>query len=72
MIEGVGGGEILGVAETKLVMVNLRDGHGQNMVKLAVVVPGGDIYFLDDKTVGKPAQAWVRKGILRKLGLLKE
>jgi len=68
--EGLGGGEILGVVETKTVMVNLRDGHGKEMVKLAIVVPGGDVYFLDESAVKvKAAQSWVRNGVLKKLGL---
>lgn len=67
--EGIGGGEVLGVVELKTVMVKIRDGHGQEVTKLVVVVPGGDIYFLDDKAIGKPAQKWVRSGVLKALGL---
>jgi len=72
VIEGIGGGEILGVIKTQLVMVNLRDGHGQSMVKLAIVVPGGEIHFLEDKVIGKPAQSWVKRGIQDKLSATKE
>ena len=66
--EGIGGGEVLGVAETKIVIVRLRDGHGQEMIKLAVVSPDGATNFFEDKVLGKPVQAWVKKGILRFLG----
>ncbi len=68
--ELLGGGEIIGVIETKTVMVRLRDGHGKEMVKLAIVVPGGEVYFLDESAVKvKQAQTWVKKGVLSKLGL---
>ena len=65
----VGGGEILGVVEIKPVMVKLRDGHGKEMVKIGLVIPGGDLYFIDEKTISKQAQSWVRNGVLKKLGL---
>jgi hypothetical protein len=67
--EGVGGGEVLGVVEVKHVMIKLRDGHGKDMVKLAFVIPGGDVYFLEEKVIGKPAQQWVRNAVLKALGL---
>lgn len=68
--EGLGGGEVLGVAETKTVMLKLRDGHGKEMVKFAYVVPGGEVYFIDEASVKlKPAQSWVKAGVLSKLGL---
>lgn len=67
--EGIGGGEILGVIELKPVMVKLRDGHGQEVTKLAIVVPGGEVYFINDTAIGKPAQKWVKAGVLKALGL---
>jgi hypothetical protein len=67
VIEGIGGGKIIGVIRADLVLVSLRDGHGQSMVKLAIMVPGGETYFLDDKMIGKPAQKWVRDGIKEQL-----
>ena len=63
-------GKVLGVVETKTVLVNLRDGYGKEMVKLAVVVPGGEVYFLDEAAIKtKPAQAWVKTAVLQKLAL---
>jgi hypothetical protein len=35
---------------------------------LTIVVPGGEVYFLD-KLPTKPAQGWAKRGILKKLGL---
>ena len=55
--------------EVKHVMIKLRDGHGKDMVKLAFVIPGGDVYFLEEKVIGKPAQQWVRNAVLKALGL---
>ncbi len=66
----LGGGEILGVSETKLVLVNLRDGLGKNETKLAMILPDKEIYFLDSKVVGRSAQKWAKHGILKKLGML--
>lgn len=66
---GLGVGEVIGVVEVKQVMIKLRDGHGREMTKLALVVPGGEIYFLDDRTVNtKPAQGWVKSAVISKLG----
>jgi hypothetical protein len=65
--ENVGGADILGVVEIKPVMVKMRDGHGVEMVKMGFLVPGGEVYFLEEKVV-KQAQNWVKKGVLKKVG----
>ena len=72
VIDGVGGGEVLGVAEIKTVMVKYRDGHGVEATKLAIVVAGGELYFLDDKAIGKQAQTWLKNEVFTRLGLTKE
>jgi hypothetical protein len=67
--EGIGGGEVQGVTELKTVIVKLRDGHGQEMVKIGLVVPEGDLYWLDERATNlRPAQAWVRRQVKRLLG----
>lgn len=68
VIEGTNAGEINGVIELKTVLVKLRDGHGKEMVKMAIVIPGGEVYFIKDSAIDLQAQTWVKKGILAKLG----
>lgn len=68
--DGIGGGELHGVVEVKQVLAKFRDGHGREMVRLAIVVPGGEVYFLDDRAMNtKPAQSWLKNAILKKMGL---
>jgi hypothetical protein len=66
--ENVGGAEVIGVVELRAIMVKLRDGNGVEMVKMGFQVPGGEVYFLDEKIISKPAQTWVKNGIVKKLG----
>lgn len=66
------GGEVLGVAELKPVMVKLRDGYGEEMVKIALIAPDGAVYFTDEDAMKiKPAQQWVKNAVLEKLGISK-
>jgi len=65
--ENTGGAEILGVLELKPIMVKMRDGHGAEMVKMGFLVPGGEVYFLEEKGISRPAQTWVKTGIQKKL-----
>ncbi len=69
--EALGPGEVLGITEVKTIICKLREGSGSRpLVKFAFVIPGGEVYFLDDQAARmKPAQQWVKKQILRKLGL---
>ena len=62
------GAEILGVVELRPIMVKMRDGNGLEMVKMGFQVPAGEVYFLDEKSISRPAQAWVKAGIIKKLG----
>ncbi len=69
--EGLGGGEVKGVAELKLVMVKYRDGHGIEAIRLAFVTPDGEVYFLDDRAVNlKPAQTWLKNGVAKALNIV--
>ena len=66
--ESLAGGEVLGVLEITPVLVNYRDGHGQTETKIALVIPGGEVYFLTKDGVDhRPAQTWVKKAISKKL-----
>ncbi len=65
----VGGGEVLGVLECRTVLLQLVDGNGEKMTKLAILIPGGDLVFIEKTAVGKPSQTWVKKQVLAKLGL---
>ena len=67
-----GTGEIQGTLELKTALVKMRDGRdGKTIVKIAFVVPGGEVYFLDDVAARmKPAQQWAKRQIMKKLGML--
>lgn len=68
----LGGGKVLGVVEVKTVLVQYVDGHGEKGVKLAAVIPGGEIYFFGRDAVDtRPAQGWMKAAILEKLPSLK-
>lgn len=65
-----GSGEVLGVLEIRPVIIKLRDGYGKDQVRIALVVPGGEVYYLDDAALRRnSAQAWVKKGVLDALGM---
>jgi hypothetical protein len=66
--ESLAGGEVLGVMEITPVLVNYRDGHGQTETRVALVIPGGEVYFLTKDGVDhRPAQTWLKKGIVSKI-----
>ncbi len=69
LVEGdLGGGKVLGVVDVKPVLVNYVDGHGEKGVKLAVVIPGGEIYFFSrDSVDARPAQTWMKAAILERI-----
>jgi hypothetical protein len=63
--EGLGGGSVEGVIPVQTVLVKYTDGHGVKAVKLAVVVPGGEVYFFDKDAVDeRPAQKWLKTAVL--------
>lgn len=49
-------------------LAKYRDGHDQEAVRLGFVI-GGEVRFLDEKYLSKPAQTWLRNDILIALGL---
>ena len=66
IVEGdLGGGEVKGVIPVKTVLVSFRDGHGKDEVKLAVVIPGGEVYFFGREALDtRPAQKWLKAAVL--------
>ncbi len=62
------GGEVLGALPVKTVLVRYRDGHGKESVQLAVVIPGGEVYFFDSKALDtRQAQKWLKAGVLESI-----
>ncbi len=54
----------MGVLPVKTVLVDYTDGHGQKAIKLAVVIPGGEVYFFGRDALDlRPAQSWLKKAI---------
>lgn len=59
---------MLGVLPVNTYLVRYRDGHGQEAIKLAVMVPGGDMYFFArDAVDSRPAQTWLKDGVAKKV-----
>ena len=66
--EDLGGGSVLGAVPVQTVLVKYRDGHGQESIKLAAIVPGGEVYFFSrDSLDDRQAQTWLKNGVLKKL-----
>jgi hypothetical protein len=65
----LGGGKIYGVMTVSTILVKYRDGReGKDEVRLAVVVPGGEVYFFTNGALDhRPAQQWVKDGIIKYL-----
>lgn len=62
------GGEVLGVLEVKTLLVKFRDGHGKEQVRLAALIPGGEMYFFDDKSINmRPAQKWLKAQVAERI-----
>lgn len=70
MEEGLSGGELLGTPiPVKTVLLKFRDGHGKEQTKLAIVIPGGEIYFMGKEAVDlRPAQQWLKAAVLKSMG----
>ncbi len=50
-------------------LVRYRDGHGQESVRLAAVIEGGEVYFFDGKALDmRPAQTWLKNAIKKEIG----
>lgn len=65
LVEGdLSGGKVKGVVEVKTLLVNYIDGHGLESTKLAVVIPGGEVYFFGREALDlRPAQTWLKASI---------
>lgn len=62
--EGLSRGKVLGVVEVRTVLVKYRDGHGAESTRLAALIPGGEVYFFDNKALDvRPAQTWLKAAI---------
>lgn len=62
--EVLSGGKVQGVVEVKTLLVKYRDGHGEESTKLAVVIPGGEVYFFGREALDlRPAQNWLKAAI---------
>lgn len=63
----LGGGKVIGVLDVKTVLVKYKDGHGVEDTKLAVVIPGGDVYFFGREALDlRPAQGWLKAAIIER------
>lgn len=67
--EDLSGGRVLGALPVSLVLVKYVDGqHGKEIARLAVVIPGGEVYFLNNNTIDmRPAQQWLKAGVQARL-----
>jgi hypothetical protein len=65
--EDLNGGRVHGVVPCTTVMIKFRDGRtGRDEVRLAVVVPGGEMYFFPTRQF-EPAQKWIRNAVVKEL-----
>lgn len=64
--DGISKGELLGPpVPVRTVLVRYKDGHGQEATKLAIVIPGGEIYFHGKDAVDtRPVQRWLKAAII--------
>ena len=49
-------------------LAKYQDGHDEEAIRIGFVV-GGEVRFLDDKVLSKPAQTWLKNDVLIALGL---
>lgn len=64
-IEDLRGGRVQGVSPVTTILVKYTDGHGKKEVRLAAVIPGGEIYFFTNNAIDtRPAQQWLKSAIL--------
>lgn len=66
--EDLSGGKVLGVLEVTTVLVKYTDGYGRSTVRLAVAIPGGEVYFFSNDSLDmRPAQQWLKKAVQARL-----
>lgn len=68
--DALGKGKVLGVLPVDTALIKFKDGRdGKEQVRLAVVIPGGEVYFFSDKALDlRPAQSWMKDEVRRKIG----
>lgn len=72
-IGDLGGGKVQGVTPVTTILVKYTDGHGKKEVRLAAVIPGGEIYFFTNNAIDtRPAQQWLKTAILEHLAEVKK
>lgn len=58
------GGKVMGVLPVTTVLVQYADGYGAKTVRLAVVIPGGEVYFFNNNSLDmRPAQQWLKTAV---------
>ncbi len=67
-IGDLGGGKVQGVTTVTTILVMYTDGHGKKEVRLAAVIPGGEVYFFTNNAIdARPAQKWMKAAIIEHL-----
>lgn len=67
--EDLSGGKVLGTLPVTTVLVKYADGYGKTTVRLAVVIPGGEVYFFSNNSLDmRPAQQWLKTAVHSQLG----
>ncbi len=65
--EDLAGGRVHGVTSVDTVLVKFRNGRdGKDEVRLAIVIPGGEVYFFPTRTF-EQAQNWIKGAIIKKM-----
>jgi hypothetical protein len=66
-VEDLAGGRVHGVTPVDIVLVKFRNGRdGKDEVRLAAVIPGGEVYFFPTRTF-EQAQNWIKGAIIKKI-----
>lgn len=66
--EDIPGRAVNKVAEVRAALVEYVDSANPIPVtRLVLILPGDQVMFLDDKIVGKQAQSWFSKAVVKKL-----
>lgn len=67
--EDLSGGRVLGVLPVNTALVRYIDGtNGREVVRVAVVIPGGEVYFLNNNSIDmRPAQQWLKAAVHARL-----
>lgn len=67
-LEETPGRAVLRVAKMRLVMVEYIDSENpQPCTRMAAVTSTGQVYFVDDKVIGRQSQKWFAEAVQKKL-----